>query len=91
MLAAGSAATLWPDQGSLFLRSGCEAFHKYCQKEMRGIRRLGEMKDIISCTPERSQTYEMSLLKRFDDVLPFFCVETKAIQSSEYNKKILLS
>lgn len=83
MLAVGSTAMLWPDQGSLFFHSGCEAFRKYCQKEMREIRRPGEMKNIISCPPERPQTYETSLLKRFDNVLPFFSVETKAIQSSK--------
>lgn len=83
MLAVGSMAMLWPSQESFFFQSGCEVFCKYCQKEMREIRRLGEMKNIISCPPERTQTYEMILLKRFDNVMPFLCVETKAIQSSK--------
>ena len=83
MLAVGSTAMLWPNQGSLFFQPGCEAFRKYCQKEMRKIRRLGEIKNIISCPPERCQTYETSLLQRFDNVLLFFCVETKATQSSK--------
>jgi len=44
---------------------------------MRESRRLGEMKNIISCPLERPQTCEMSLLKRLDNVLPFFLCRNK--------------
>lgn len=88
-MALGSMAILWLDQGISFFQSGLEAFNKHCQKEVRENRKLAEMKNIISCPPEKTQTYGMSLLKRFDNVLPFFCIETKAIQSSDCINRFL--